>query len=159
MKRNDKSSVPSSDATCRNSIEKKNFVPKRSVATKSLAVSSGEVRQQFDSTSRNKTKSKRVSHSPCLSSEELGEPVMASKPRKTTKKSTVTASDCNDWSDQAGDVCDDDFTERKSKAPLSDCDSQHFDGTGDDSQNSSGACFDDHSKLEFNQFFLFPSRL
>lgn len=151
MKRNDKSSVPSSDVTCRNSTEKKTFASKRSVPTKSLAVSSGEVRQVFaDSSSKNKMKSKRVSHSPCLSTEELCEPVMASKPRKTTKKSIVSASDCNDWSDQAGDVCDDDFTERKSKAsPLSDCDSPLFDGTGDDSQNSSGACFDDHSKLDF----------
>lgn len=134
-KRPDKSPGPSCQTTCQESLNKKSFASKRSVPSKSLAVSSGEVRQS-------KTKSKRVSHSPCLSAEELSEPV--SKPRKSTKKSNVTANDCVDWSDQVGDVCEDDFMSRKSKAALSDCDSR-CDGTGDDSRNSSGACFDDFS--------------
>lgn len=112
----------------------------------------------FDSSSKNTMKSKRVSHSPCLSSEDVREPIAASKPRKSTKKSTVAASDCNDWSDQAEDACDGDFGDtRKSKANVSDCDSQHFDGTGDDSRNSSGACFDDLAKIESNAVFSFQT--
>lgn len=136
--RDDKSPAPS-EAPGRNSFDKKASTMKRSVPTKStLAVSSGEVCQVFDSSSRNTIKkSKRVSQSPCMSSEEMCEP---NKPRKSTKKSQFpTKSECNDWSDQADDDCNGSFNgARKSKVNPSDCDSQ-YERSCDDSKNFSGA--------------------
>lgn len=135
--RDEKSPLPPSDGTCRNSFDERASTKKRSVPSKQLALSSGEACQVFDSSSRNTMKSKRVTQSPELSSEEMCEAI---KPRKSSKKSQVaTTSECKEWSDD--DACDGSFkSARKTKLNASDCDSQYYDRSCEESKSFSGAC-------------------